>query len=373
MVVVGVDGAGRTHRLTELATAAAGNPIRVGSGDDAAELEARIAAGRADRSIVIVDDVHRLSSDVLALLADAARDGVEMVVSRRPTLDRPELAALDEAVVAAGGRVTQLAPLSPADIADLIHRVTGSPSSVERAEQVCAESAGLPAIAAAIAAAPPGTAPPTLVARVQQRLAISGASAARVARVLALGLDLPDSVLSEASGVPLTELPQTMRLLRDSGLLVPDTDRVVPAVATAIKADLSPAELRRVHSDVAHALLASGMDAITAAGQLRAARVLGPAAADAYHTAGEQTCLAEPDLALGWFDDAADAGADPASLSAGRAEASALLGQPVDGLVVPATDADRARLARVMGAVEAHHGRSRRAAEALLAGGPLGR
>jgi DNA-binding CsgD family transcriptional regulator len=164
-----------------------------------------------------------------------------------------------------------------------------------------------------------------------------------------------------------------MRLLRDSGLIAPDADRVVPAVATAIKADLSPAELRRVHSDVAHALLTAGLDPIIAANQLRAARVLGPVAADVYRAAGERVCLSEPDLALAWFDDAADAGADPASLSAGRAEAFALLGQSVDGLASPSAESDQTRLTRVMGAVEAHHGRSHRAVEALLAGGPLGR
>jgi DNA-binding CsgD family transcriptional regulator len=373
MVVVGVDGAGRTHRLTELAAAAGGQAMRVGPGDQAAELRAGLAAARENGSLVLVEDAHRLSDDVLAMLAGAARNGVEMAISRRPTIDRPALAELDEAVVVAGGSVVQVAPLGPADIAGLIQRLTGTAPDTERVQQVRTESAGLPAIAAAIASAPSGTAPPALVARVQQRLAVNGPSASRVARVLALGLDLPDGLLSEASGVPLAELPETMRLLRDSGLLAPDADRAVPAVATAIKADLSPAELRRVHSDVAHALLASGLDPLVAANQLRAARVLGAIAADAYRAAGERVRLTEPDLALAWFDDAAEAGADPASLSAGRAEALSLLGQSVDGLATPSAEPDRTRLTRVVGAVEAHHGRSHRAVEALLAGGPLGR
>ncbi|HEX6234894.1 MAG TPA: helix-turn-helix transcriptional regulator [Jiangellaceae bacterium] len=373
MVVVGVDGAGRTHRLTKLAIAAGGPTIRVGPGDGAVEIRSRITAAPEDGLLVLVDDAHRLGTDVLALLAGAARNGVEMAISRRPTLDRPELAELDEAVVAAGGRVVQVGPLGPADIAALIHRLTGTAPSTERAQQVCTESAGLPAIAAAIASAPSGTAAPALVARVQQRLAVTGSSSARLARVLALGLDLPDTILGAASGVPLAELPWTMRVLRDSGLLAPDADGLVPAVATAIKADLSPAELRRVHSDVAHALLSSGLDPVVAAEQLRAGRVLNPVAADVYRAAGERVCLSDPELALGWFDDAADAGADPASLSAGRAEALALLGQSVDGLATPSAESDRSRLARAVGAAEAHHGRSHRAVEALLAAGPLGR
>lgn len=372
MVVVGVDGAGRTHRLTELATAAGGHPVRIGPGNDAAETHAHIAAAQESGSPLLVDDAHRLGGDALALLAGAARRGVNMLISRRPTVDRPELAELDEAVVAAGGGVVELAALDPPDVIALVLRITGETPSTERAEQICAESAGLPAIAAAIASAPPGTAPAALVARVQRRLAVDDGSAARVARVLSLGLDLPDGPLSEATGVPLAKLPEIMRMLRDSGLLAPAAERVVPAVATAIRADLSPAELRRVHSDVAHALLASGADPTVAAYQLRAARVSGPVAADAYRAAGERVCLSEPELALGWFDDAADAGAALASLSAGRAEASALLGQPVDGLATPSAESDRHRLNRVVGAVEAHYGRSHRAVEALLAGGPLG-
>lgn len=153
---------------------------------------------------MLVDDAHRLGDDVLALLAGAARNGVDMAISRRPTINRPELAELDEAVVAAGGSVVQVAPLSPADIAGLIQRLTGTAPDTERVQQVCTESAGLPAIAAAIASAPSGTASPVLIARVQQRLAVNGPSASQVARVLALGLDLPDAVLSEASGVPLS-------------------------------------------------------------------------------------------------------------------------------------------------------------------------
>jgi hypothetical protein len=68
MVVVGVDGAGRTHRLTELATAAGGQAMRVGPGNEAAELRAGLAAAREDGSLVLVDDVHRLATMCLRCL-----------------------------------------------------------------------------------------------------------------------------------------------------------------------------------------------------------------------------------------------------------------------------------------------------------------
>lgn len=351
--------------------AAGARTVRVTSADSSDELPGRLAACREDGSLVIVDDAHRLGSDVLKVLTKAVRDGVAIAISRRPTIDSPALAELDEAVVAAGGDVTMLDPLTTADTAALIRNATGVAPSTERAGEIQAESAGWPVIATMIATAPAGTVPVALVARVQQRLAIAGAPATRVARVLALGLELPDGVLSQASDVPLGDLPLIVRLLRDSGLLVADADRLVPAVSAAIRADLSPVELRRVHSDVAHALLAVGADSAVVAAQLRTAQVLGPVAADVYRSAGERVRFTEPDAALTWFDDAAHAGAPPGELTAGRAEALALLGLPVDGLLTSTAGADQ-RLALVMGAVEAHHGRADRAAEILLSAGSLG-
>ena len=311
MVVVGVDGAGRTHRLAMLAAASGGRTVQVTLGDNADELRERLAACREDGALVLVDDAHRLTDDVLHVLTMAARDGVAMVISRRPTINNPALAVLDEAVVAAGGDVTVVPPLTAADIAELVRAATSVVPSAERVEEIQIASAGLPAIATAIATADPGSVPAAIVARVQQRLAMAGPAATAIARVLAPGLDLPDGVLGQAADVPASELPQVLRLLRDSGLLITDADRLVPAVAAAIKADLSPAELRRVQADVAHALIASGLDSALAAEQLRSARILGPLAADVYRVAGERIRFGNPEAALAWFDDAAHAGADP--------------------------------------------------------------
>ncbi len=101
--------------------------------------------------------------------------------------------------------------------------------------------------------------------------------------------------------------------------------------------------------------------------QLRAARVRTPAVAAIYVQAGEATRFADPAAALAWFDDADDAGADPADTAAGRAEAGALLGLPVD--VDP--QAGDPRLARLAGAAAAQDGRAERAADTLLAADPV--
>ncbi|MFW6090547.1 MAG: helix-turn-helix transcriptional regulator [Actinomycetota bacterium] len=375
-VVVGVDGAGRTHRLTALASAAGAQTVRVSPGESVDDVRSVLAAARADGSLVLADDAHRLPDEVLALLSSAARDGVRMAISRRPTLAGPALAELDEALVATGNDVEYLAPLSVSEVASLVEGLSGTAPGAERAEEVRAESAGLPAVARALATAPPGTVAPALVARVQRRLAMAGPAATRVARVLMLGLDLPDSVLGDASGVGGGELPEIIRLLRDSGLLDPGTGRMIPAVATAMRNDLSPAEVRRVRSDAAHGLIAAGADPIAAATLLREARVIADrAAAEIYLLAGERLRFTDPEAALAWFDDAAEAGAAEAALAAGRAEAAALLGHPVRDPVgdVEAVDPNGDRLALVSGAVAAHQGRADRAVAALLRAGDIGR
>lgn len=358
-VVVGVDGAGRTHRLGQLANTA--RAWWVGSGD----LAAGLAAARDNATLVVVDDAHRLPPDALRALTYAARSGVRMVIARRPTISGAELAELDE-VVAAGG-VELLHPLDQDGIGTLVAAVSGRPTSPEVAAAVHEASAGLPGVAAAVATARPGSPPPALLARVQRRFAVLPPQVGAVARVLALRLDLSDAVLAAAAEVD--ELP--LRVLRDEGMLV--GDRMVPAVAAAVLAELSGVERRRLHDAVARALAAAGADPLVTAAQLRAARVRTPVAADVYRQAGELTRFADPSAALAWFDDATEAGAEPSSVAAGRAEAGALLGLLPDADLSAPPDPDAAaRLARLTGAVAAHDGRADRAAALLLAAPPPG-
>ncbi|MPZ86292.1 MAG: hypothetical protein GEV28_40350, partial [Actinophytocola sp.] len=137
--------------------------------------------------------------------------------------------------------------------------------------------------------------------------------------------------------------------------------------------ELPAAERRRLHDRVARALAAAGADPLLTAAQLRAARVLTPAAARVYVRAGEQTRFTDPAAAMAWFDDAAESGAAPGEVIAGRAEAGALLGLRIDtdlpDQVPPGT---AARLALLTGATATHDGRADRAAEALLAAPPPG-
>lgn len=383
-VVVGVDGAGRTHRLGEIAAAARLPVLRI-NGRSAADLdlEHRLSDPPPGGCLVVVDDAHLLDAPALRRLAATARGGMPMVISRRPTVDRPELAELDEAV-AAQGPVEQLGPLDDEALAGLVSSATGAAAGPQRVAAVRAASAGHPAVAAAVATAPAEAPSPTLVARLQRRLAQLDAPIGDLARVLALRLDLTDEVLALAVDIGWTQLGAAMRSLRDAGLLVPGGERVIPAVSQAILADLPPAERRRLHDRIASAMVATGADPVAAAGQLSAARARTGRAAEVYRAAADRLRFDDPAAALSWYDDALDAGADPAALTAGRAEAAALLGRPVDldgpasasapapgedGRVAPA---EATRVALAAGAAAAHQGRVSRAADALLAAGPPG-
>ncbi len=361
IVVVGVDGAGRTHRLKQLAATAGGLTLWTGT----APVTETVAAARAQGALLLIDDAHRLSDSALRTLAAAARDGMPMVVARRPSVEQPALAELDDAV-AVRGRVEQLGPLDDDALAGLITGATGEPATPERVAALRAASGGIAAVAAAVAADPDGPPPASLVARVQRRLTLAGVAATQLARTLALGLDLPDEILAAAAALAdAGEVARVMRTLRDCGLLDPTGERLLPAVTRAVLADLPPAERRARHDAVAQALLDAGADVLLAAEQLRAARVHTPIAADVYRRAADQLRFTAPGDALDWYHEAMDAGAELATLAVGRAEASALLGMPVDLDPHSTRPADAARVALVTGAAAAHEGRAARAAETL--------
>lgn len=343
--------------------------LRITVADSVIDVHGRVGRAGATDVIVAVDDAHRLSDDVLRVITITARQGVPMVITRRPTLDRAALAALEEAIVSADGVVEALKPLTAAEMSRLIRTLRGSAPESSEVERITVESGGLPGIAAAIIAADgrDAGASAALRARIQQRLALAGGKATQVCRVFALDADLDDDVICRAAGTDHGELAATLRELRDAGLIGADGQQLVPAVAAAVKAELSAVELRRVHDDVAKALIESGSPPLLAATQLRAARVRSQMAAQVYTKAGDELRFTDPETALAWYDDAVEAGTVPDAVSAGQAEAAALLGRPIE--VNYHADS---RLALVEGAVETHQGRAARAVDTLVSAGPIG-
>lgn len=341
-VVVGVDGAGRTHRLRRILATAPSGWWFTGVDGLAA------AAG----SLVVVDDAHRLDPAALRALIAAARAGTRLAISRRPTITGPELAELDELAAADGVEV--LAPLDRDGVAALLATVTGRTVSPEDVTKAHEASAGMPVVVALSGNSD------ALLARMQRYFAVLPAEVVTVARLLSLRLDLPDEALGADPGA-------AMRALRESGLLVPGGERMIPAVADVVLGELSPPERRSLHDTVARAMIAAGADPVATATQLRAARIRTTAAAEVYLRAGEQTRFTDPTAALSWFDDAADAGAEPAAVAPGRAEAATLLGLPAD-----VEQDGSGRLTLVAGAAAAHDGRSARGADALVTAPPPG-
>ncbi|MPY99794.1 MAG: LuxR family transcriptional regulator [Actinophytocola sp.] len=359
-VIVGVDGSGRSHRLRQL-TARHDGPVRTVAPTTPADDLARLLAHADDGTLVVVDDAHLLDAERLRLLTEAAANGVDVVATRRPSLPSPELAALD-AALSARGSLEQLCPLDDAAVAALLPRTAhASPDAVRAA------TGGLPALVTAVSPAEPAQAPPALAARVQRRLALLGPDDTRLAQLLALCIELPDDVRCRALGINRPQLAATMRGLRDTGLLAEDADHLIPVIANAVLAGLTPAEVRARHADAAHALVTLGGAPVAVADALVAADARGPEAAQAYVVAANPLRFADPAAALRWYDRARDAGADPDPLALGRAEAAAMLGEPIDPDLRADTPAQRQRRALLTGASTAHDGRADRAAQALLA------
>ncbi len=381
-VVVGVDGSGRSHRMDQLA-ALEGHAVErvVVPVADLDAFSARLAAAAEARQLVVVDDVHRLDAGALHMLTAAARDGLDVLVSRRPTIGSPALAELDE-VLAARGAAQHLRPLDAQGVERLVARVRGQHPPTEEVERILHASAGLPATAAALAlASGPGDVP-ALAARVERRLALTEAGTADLARVLAVGVDVPDDVLATSAGIALDALPAALRSLADMGLLVPDGERLVPAVADAVEHVAGPAGRRAVRERLARALVDGGADPLLAARLLREARARGHLAARAFAAAADVLRISAPADALGWLEDADDAGGlgwadhDAADLPvrATRAEAAALLGMAADTAPGPGSAAtELVRLRLVAAAIAAHQGRTERCADLLAGTGILGR
>lgn len=370
-VIVGVDGAGRSRRIRDLA-AALDRPVRwVALPSSDADLDLVLTDARAAGAVVIVDDAHHGQPSSWRALAEAARAGQAMLIARRPVIRAAELADLDQ-VVAAAGMVDQLGPLDAAGVAAVVTEAGVLEPDEDTIEEIRTASGGMAAVAASLATATSGgsiatatsrgSVPAALRARVQRRLAGLPADGTAVTQVLALLLDVPDSVVARAAGVTLATVADTSNVLQELGMIAPGSASVIPAVAAAILTDLPVVVRRQLQDRVATALLDSGADPLLVSVQLRRARVQTPTAAVAYTHAADHLRFRDPGAAVSWYDAAVEAGAQPAAVDLGRAEAATQLGMPVD---LTGVSGDPARLAIVGAAIAAQQGRWDRAAEAL--------
>lgn len=382
-MVVGVDGAGRTHALTH--DLAGREAIAVDPVDGAERVGAALETARNADAPVLVDDAHRFSGPALAHLAAAVRRGACVRISRRPTITKAELAELDSAVSAIG-RLVELPVLSTGEVGALLARTIGRPVDTDRVVQVHASTGGLPALVVALA---DGGSDAPLRARVARQLAGLPPLATDAAVLLGVTGEARDDTLATALEIDRSALAVALRELREAGLL-DEQGVLLPAVATAVAGMLTPAQLRQAHHRLASALPAHG-DPVIAALELRSARAHSSTAAMVFAAAGESLRFTDPSASSEWLELALTTGARHSLVAAGLAETALLLGRPAmtDPDVLPVADpaselaggdvagarsSQHARLAIAAAVAAAHQGRSHRAADALLAAphpGPL--
>ncbi len=395
VVVVGVDGSGRTHRLDQLV--AGTDAVRLPRFRGAVDLAPLLGAAREGRRPVLVDDAHLRPPEVLLRLAQVAEEGGVVLVGRRPTVRLPELAALDGAVASAGA-VEVLAPLPDEAVAALLRAAwPGVPDEDALARAVTA-SAGSPAVATASAgwSGDERALPPALTALVQRRVALLPPRAAALVPVLAeLGdlaaLDPP--VLARVVGVPVAELADAVGELLEAGLLVPGRDELVPAVAAVLRATAVAAARRARLAAVAAAVAGSAAPGADPAGQppgatavhrvavrLREQGVRGAAAGALHLAVARALAPTDPAGARTWAREAlgclAESDEDRAEAALVAAEAAAVLGVPAPVADEPdgATDGRWAqRWAVVRGVRAAQDGRAARAVEEFESAGVAGR
>lgn len=335
VVVIGVDGSGRTHRLHAVTRSADG--VRHAVPDTAALAELLAHAG-SDTEPVLVDDAHHYPPGLLRRLTVAARAGTPVALSRRPGITDPALAELDG--LAARDGVVQCDPLGVDDVALLVAERTGSRPGPAEAAALLADTCGLPALVVALADGV-GPVPAALRARVQRALARQPGTVT-VARVLAVAHDLgplPHAGLAEAVGTAPEIVAAELRALHEAGLLAPGGERLVPAVARAVVADLTQGERQELDRVLSGAPVVRDRSALHAAVALARSGRTARAARELEGAGATGRLLAVPLLAatgvaaVGTAADTAPAGAPrPGRLALRMAEAGRLLAEPARAL-----------------------------------------
>lgn len=265
-VIVGIDGSGRTHRLRR-ETRTAAPQVLVPRRADLARVTALVASAPAG-SVLVLDDAHEASPDVLLVLLEAVQDGRSVALARRPGAASPELGDLEDAVLESGRLVT-LAPWGIDDVARCLHEAG---HSGDDAAQVLWLGSGAPWVVAALAH--DGVAElgggrsgrwPTLRAALDRRLGRLPPAAIPLVEVLAVAGAMPGLADEAVNGV-VSEAAE-VRHLHLAGLLdetsrTDGRDRLVSAVARVVAADLTTAERHRHAARLTAALLAGGADAL---------------------------------------------------------------------------------------------------------------
>jgi DNA-binding CsgD family transcriptional regulator len=341
--------------------------------------------GTGDAAL-LVDEAQWLDPASLRVLVGVVERGDEhgltVVVAHRPCPGDALLAALDEAL-SRQRPLVWLGPLDEADVAERAAWVLGRTVDARLVDRLYEQTAGVQTLVDQVALAyghtqvgtepadgASGSLPAPVVEAVRSLVDQLPTAARTVLGALSAGADLDDELLGTVTGLDPVQLGEAIESLRAAGLVVPEADDVVPVVAEAVSEMTPVAERRRFHALLAEALAKRGAPPTQAAEHLAAANAQGELAAATYLAAGE-ACLAEaPELARGWFDRAAAAGAPAELVTAPRAEAAALDGDVMlalrlaDQAVSQPATTERDRALNVVAAMLPTRGFWRRATDA---------
>jgi serine/threonine protein kinase/tetratricopeptide (TPR) repeat protein len=294
---------GRVFPVLRRVKALAESPLPGGlTGADPQEQRTRLFAavrellGRlADRGplVLIIDDLHWVDADSLALLAELLRPpeapAMLLVATLRRASELPARTNAVDVVATLPGDVRRLSlGRLPADdaselVTQLLRRAAGQVTS--QASVIAAEARGHPLFIDELvryAALRPGPASASLTFEqvVRARVASLPAAARKVLEVVAVaGPPLAQDVVARAAGLEPAEFARAVAVLRVGNLVQTTGVRGLDAVATyhdrvrgAILAQLEVEERRSCHRELALALEATGhADARTLADQWRGA------------------------------------------------------------------------------------------------------
>ena len=378
--VVGPGGTGKSILLKAVAAAYEKAGVRVIRVDEDTAVP--------DDAVLLVDDAHRFGTTTLdALRARAKTDGTRMVVTYRPWPRPGGLSALGAQLSRHHSPVV-LGHLDREEVAKLVARRGNCHAPDALVALVLEQSGGSPMFAGLVTQAllDTGRLDPRHPDRFRRphRVSVSPGLAERLRyliealdplihdllEALALGAPLDADVLAALLGTDPAGLTDTVEAARATGLLTETGDLIVFVRNLVLRA-MPVLRTRNMQRRLAEIQLGNGGPVLAAGRRLADAHATGARASEVLAAAADEALRTSPRLATELFDAAVRAGGTARTVTARRAQAAALAGDPAQALRLAdetltaenPTPEDRRRAVSVTAAVLAHRGFAERTAE----------